>query len=195
MNCDKVGGLIYSLRKEKGMTQKQLADEMNISDKTVSKWERGQGLPDVSLLGRLAEIFNVDMEKILSGDLEPNSADGGNMKKTKFYVCPVCGNITASVGEAQISCCGRRLNPLTPEPCDDEHRLNIENIEDEYYITFSHEMVKGHYLNFIAYVGFDRMLFIKLYPEQGSEVRMPRLRGGKLYTGCSKHGLWVQTIK
>lgn len=195
MNCDKVGRLIYCLRKEKGLTQKQLADKMNISDKTISKWERGQGLPDISLLSRLSDIFNVDIEKILSGNLEPNSVDGGNMKRTKFYVCPVCGNITTTAGEAQVSCCGRKLKPLAPKPCNDEHRVNIENIEGDYYITFSHEMIKEHYINFIAFVGYDRMLFIRLYPEQNGEVRMPQLRGGKLYIGCNNHGLWVQTIK
>lgn len=157
--------------------------------------QEGQGLPDVSLLGRLSELFSVDIEKILSGDLERNSTDGGNMKRTKFYVCPLCGNITTTAGEAQVSCCGRKVSPLTPKPCDDEHKVNVEIIENDYYITFSHEMLKEHYLNFIAFVGYDRMLFIRLYPEQNGEVCMPRLRGGKLYIGCSNHGLWVQTIK
>lgn len=79
MDCMKVGGLISRLRKEKHMTQKELADAMNISDKAVSKWERGLGCPDVSLLGELSRILGVNIEKILAGDLDPNSADGGNM--------------------------------------------------------------------------------------------------------------------
>lgn len=85
MDCNKVGNLIFKLRKEKRMTQKQLADIMNISDKTNSKWERGLGCPDVSLLRELSQIFNVHIEKILSGDLESNNQDGGNMRKIKFY--------------------------------------------------------------------------------------------------------------
>ena len=88
MDCSKVGKLIFGLRKEKGMTQKQLADAMNISDKTISKWERGLGCPDVSLLRELSEVLNVDIEKILLGDLEPNNADGGNMKKNKILYMP-----------------------------------------------------------------------------------------------------------
>lgn len=191
LNCSKVGKLIFDLRKEKGLTQKQLADAMNISDKTISKWERGLGCPDVSLLHELSNILNVNIEKILLGDLNPNNSDGGNMKKIKFYVCPTCGNIITSTGEGEISCCGRKLNPLIAKPSDEQHHLNIETIENDYYITFSHDMSKSHYLNFIAYVGFDRIVFVKLYPEQGSEVRLPKLYGGKIYFGCNKHGLWV----
>ena len=48
MDCSKVGNLIYTLRTEKGMTQKALANAMNISDRTISKWERGAGCPDES---------------------------------------------------------------------------------------------------------------------------------------------------
>lgn len=191
MDCNKVGSLIRDLRKEKGLTQKKLADLMNISDKTISKWERGLGCPDVSLLHELSQTLNVNIEKILLGNLEPNNADGGNMKRVKFFMCPCCGNVMTSTGEAEISCCGRKLTALVPKPADDEHRLKIENIENDFYITFPHEMRKGHYICFIAYVSYDKVLFVKLYPEQGSELRIPRLHGGKFYFGCSKHGLWV----
>lgn len=193
MDCNKVGKLILGLRKEKGLTQKQLADSMNISDKTISKWERGLGCPDVSLLHELSEALCVNIEKILLGDLDPNHVDGGNMKKIKFYICPTCGNIITSTGEAKISCCGRKLTALIAKPSNDEHHLTIETIEDDYYITFSHQMNKDHFINFIAYVSYDRVLFVKLYPEQGSEVRFPKLYGGKFYFGCSQHGLWVNS--
>lgn len=191
MDCSKVGKLIYGLRRERGMTQKQLADAMSISDKTISKWERGLGCPDVTLLRELSEILGVNIEKILSGDLEPNDADGGNMKKIKFYVCQSCRNILTATGEAEVSCCGRKLVPLIPKLADGIHRLSVNEVEDDYYITFSHEMTKTHYLNFIAYVACDRILFVKLYPEQSGEVRIPRLYGGRLYFGCNQHGLWV----
>ena len=192
MDCAKVGGLIAGLRKEKKWTQKQLADAMNISDKTISKWERGLGCPDVSLLNQLSGILNVNIEQILLGDLEPNTTDGGNMKKVKFYVCPSCNAVMTSTGEGEISCCGRKLPALSAKPEDGQHFLKVETVEDESYITFSHEMTKEHYLNFICHVTYDRMLFVKLYPEQGGEVRIPRIRGGKLYFGCSRHGLWVK---
>jgi len=192
MDCSKVGKLILSLRKEKNMTQKDVAEAMNISDKTISKWERGLGCPDVSLLGELSTILGVNIEKILLGDLNPNDADGGNMKRIKFYVCPNCGNIINSTGEAEISCCGRRLESLTVKPEDEEHKISVTEIEDEYFITIQHEMSKTHYISFVACVAYDRVLIVKLYPEQNAELRLPRMRHGKLYAYCSQHGLWVK---
>lgn len=113
------------------------------------------------------------------------------MKNIKFYVCKTCGSIITSTGEVEISCCGSKSIMLIAKPSDEEHHLNIETVENDYYITFSHEMSKTHYLNFIAYVACDRVLIIRLYPEQSAEVRFPRWYGGKLYFGCNKHGLWV----
>lgn len=191
MDCNKVGKLISGLRKEKGLTQKQLADTMNISDRTISKWERGLGCPDISLLQELSKALCVNIEKILSGDLEPKDADGGNMKRMKFYICPTCGNILTSTGEAELSCCGRKLTALIPKPAEGPHRLTVETVEEDYYITFTHEMVKAHYLSFVACVDSDRIILVKLYPEQSGEVRFPKLYGGRIYFGCNQHGLWV----
>lgn len=179
------------LRKENKMTQKQLADAMNISDKTISKWERGLGCPDVSLLHELSEILSVNIERILLGDLEPNDVDGGNMKKVKFYVCSNCGNTLTATGEAEVSCCGRKLAPLIPKRADEMHGLMVEEIENDFYITIAHEMNKTHYISFIAYVTCESVLFIKLYPEQNGEARFPKMYGGKIYFCCNQHGLWV----
>ena len=192
MDCRKVGELILNLRKEKNMTQKEVADALNISDKTISKWERGLGCPDVSLLSGLSRIFGVNTEKILLGDLNPNEVDGGNMKRIKFYLCPNCRNVINATGEAEISCCGRRLEPLTAKAEDDAHKISIEEIETDYYITIQHEMSKSHYISFVAYVSFDRQVLVKLYPEQGAELRIPKMYSGKLYFCCSQHGLWVK---
>jgi transcriptional regulator with XRE-family HTH domain len=199
LDCNKVGSLLLRMRKEKGMTQKQIADLMNISDKTISKWERGLGCPDVSLLGELSKIFEINIEKILEGNLEPNDIDAGNLKRIKFYVCTNCGNIINNTGNAEISCCGRKLSPLAAKPADEEHAATVENTDDEYYITFNHEMTKTHYISFVAYVTSDRVLLIKLYPEQNASVRFSKLstgkllkrHSGKLYYYCSQHGLWV----
>lgn len=190
MNYEKVGSVIYQLRKEAAMTQQELADKLFISNKAISKWERGQGCPDVSLLGSLSEVFGVNIEKILAGDLSPNSADGGNMKRAKLYVCPMCGNILTATGDAEISCCGRKLEPLVSKTADAEHQLHVEVIEDDYYITFEHEMSKDHFLNFFAYLDYDRVTLVRLYPEQGGEVRFPKRGRGKLLFGCSKDGLF-----
>ncbi|WP_414150778.1 helix-turn-helix domain-containing protein [Acetobacterium carbinolicum] len=199
MDCTKVGILLKALRKEKEMTQKQVADRMHISDKTISKWERGLGCPDVSLLGELSELFEVNIEKILLGDLELNDMETGNLKRIRFYVCPNCGNVISTTGDAQLSCCGRKLAPLVAKPTDEKHSAMVEDDDGEYYITFDHEMSKDHFLSFVAYVSADRSLFIKLYPEQMAAVRLPAMSGGKLgkkygsklYYYCSRDGLWV----
>lgn len=192
MDCVKSGRLISRLRREKGLTQKELAEAMHLSDRTISKWERGAGCPDVSLLPELSALLGVNIEKILSGDLRPNAADRGNMKKIQFYVCPDCGNILFSTGESDISCCGRKLPPLAARPEDERHQIRIEKIEDDYYIALDHEMSKQHYITFIAYVCCDRVLFIKLYPEQSAEARFPQMHGGRLYVCCSQDGLMIK---
>lgn len=191
MDYNKVGALISSMRKEKGYTQKQLSEYIHVSDKAVSKWERAQGCPDVSLLRELSEILGINIEKILTGELEPNSADGGNMKRIKFYICPECGNIMTATGEAEVACCGRKLTPQTPQKADEAHRLSVEETGDEFYITFDHEMEKQHYLNFVAYVNYNSIHLVRLYPEQNGEARMPGMRGGRFYYGCSRDGVWV----
>lgn len=192
MDCKKIGGLILKLRKENNLTQKQLADILYLSDKTISKWERGLGCPDVSLLHHISEIFGVNVEKLLAGELKANERDNGDMKRIKFYVCPECGNIVTSTGDVELSCCDRKLNALTPQKADENHNLNVEIVDDDYYVTFSHDMTKEHYINFVACASWDRVVLVRLYPEQGGEARIPRISGGKFYFGCNKHGLWTQ---
>lgn len=194
MDCEKIGKLLYTLRQEKAMTQKQLADLMNISDKAISKWERGLGCPDVSLLPELSQILGVNIEEILAGKIELNETMGGNMKKLKFYVCPQCSNLLTATGDANLSCCGKRLEALTPEKASEEHSLNIEPVEDELYIASPHEMTKGHYISFVAYVTGDRFLLVKQYPEWNLQLRFHKSGHGKLYFHCSKHGLFYQVV-
>ncbi len=193
MDCIKIGKLLLKLRKEKHLTQKQLADRVNVSDKAVSKWERGMGLPDITLLKNIADVYQITVEKILEGELEINENDGGNMRKIKFYSCPGCGNIITATGDPEVSCCGRKLQALTAQKEDETHKILIQDSEDDLYITFDHVMQKDHYISFIASVSYDRIMLVRLYPEQGGEIRIPRLHYGKLYFGCSNHGLWVHT--
>ena len=131
MDNARIGGLIYRLRKEKNLTQMQLAEKMNISDKTVSKWERGLGCQELSLLPELSAIFNVDLEKLLCGELEVNDILEGNMKKLRFYVCPSCGNIVTAMTDTGITCCGKKLKALLPEKAEDAELLELETVEDE----------------------------------------------------------------
>lgn len=71
MNNTNTGNLIRELRKEKSMTQKELADLLNITDRAVSKWERGLCAPDISLLEPLAVILNVNVSDLISGEHDP----------------------------------------------------------------------------------------------------------------------------
>lgn len=196
MNPEKIGSLIFQLRKEKNLTQKQLGEKLGLSDKTISKWERGLGCPDISLLRDISKIFNVNIEKILLGDLQENDINGGNMKRIKFYVCPNCGNVINSTGDGDFSCCGRKLEALVPKIMNENHSINIEEVENDYYVEINHEMTKDHFISFVAYVTYDRVLLIKLYPEQSPTVRFPRLCGkferGKFYMYCNQHGLLMK---
>ena len=191
MDARRIGALIRALRMEKGMTQRELAARLHVSDKAVSKWERAMGCPDVSLLPALSQVLGVQIDAVLSGSLSPSERDGGNMRRIKFFVCPVCGNVIAATGDAQIACCGRNLEALEPRPCDEAHAVTIEPMDGELYLSFGHEMTKTHHIRFVACVGYDRVLLVRLYPEQGGELRMPDLPRCTLYIGCSRDGLFV----
>lgn len=190
MDCSKVGKLIFSLRKEKGLTQKELAEAMNISNKTVSKWERGLGCPDVSLLPALSALLDVKAEKLLQGELAASAKESGNMRNIHFYLCPICGSIETGLGNSEVFCCGRKLTPLAPKESDASHKLTVEESDGELFLTVPHEMTKEHYLTFIAFVGSERLFLVKLYPEQNAQVRIPLFRRGVFYVGCSRHGLY-----
>lgn len=194
MDNVKIGNLICRLRKENHMTQLQLAERMHISDKAVSKWERGNGCPDVSLLPELSRIFGVDLEKLLSGELNANDILGGNMKKMKFYICPDCGNVITAMADTTISCCGKKLQAIEPKKAEGEEKLSVEVIENDYYISSEHEMVRDHYISFVALLTSDTMMLRKQYPEWGLQVRIPVFAHGRLLWYCSKHGLFYQEI-
>ncbi len=199
MDNEKIGNLILRIRKEKKLTQKQLSEKLNVSDKAISKWERGQGCPDISSVIDLAEVLGVNVTEILSGEELINDNDSGNMKKTKFYVCSKCGNIITSTNNLIMSCCGSKLVTLEPKKeisseADKLHCPVIEVDGGEIYVSLEHEMEKKHYISFIAYVTVDRLYMNKLYPEQSCEVRFKRNGHGILYLYCSQHGLWMKYI-
>ncbi|MDY4610012.1 MAG: helix-turn-helix domain-containing protein [Sphaerochaetaceae bacterium] len=194
MDNTKIGKLIYKLRKEKNLTQLQLADQMNISDKAISKWERGLGCPEVSLLPQLSKILDVDLEKLLSGELNANEISQGNMKNMRFYICPHCGNMITALADANISCCGKKLSPSQPKKAAESERLTVENIEDDFFITTKHPMEREHYISFAALLTGDGIMLRKLYPEWELQVRIPIIGRGRLLWHCTVHGLFYQEI-
>ena len=194
MNTYITGATIKSIREAKGITQTQLAEMIGVTGKAVSKWETGKGLPDISLLQPLATALDTSVMALMTGELVTNQNRSANMLRTKFYVCPVCGNILHAMGDVLVSCCGITLPALEAEPFDEDHELTIEKVEDEHFITVRHDMTKQHYISFLAYVTSDRMQFVKLYPEGNAETRL-HLRGrGFLYGYCNRHGLMKQKI-
>lgn len=180
---------IKRLREGRGLTQSQLAEIIGVSDKAVSKWETSKGLPDISLVEPLSKALGVSVMELMSGDTVINKNISSNLIRSKFYVCPVCGNVIHSMGEAVISCCGITLPVLEADELDSEHTVTIEPVEDEKFIIVNHDMTKQHFISFIAYVTSDTMRFVKLYPEGNAETRMQFRGKGYLYIYCNRHGL------
>ena len=183
------GKIIRELRENKKLTQKQLGEIISVSDKTISKWETEKGLPDITLLEPLSAALGVSVAELLSGENIVNKNRAGNIKKTKFYVCPVCGNIISAMGEGAFSCCGIKLPALFAEKAE-ENSFEIERPENDIFIRFNHPMTKEHYISFAAYITYSGMQIKKLYPEQEPEVRFPFSGKGKILFFCNRDGLF-----
>ena len=194
MDKRKTGDLIASLRKEKKMTQKMIASLLHVSEQAVSKWERGAGAPDISIVNALAQILGVNPREILSGEMASNEEDTGNMKRIKFYVCPDCGNIITSTGKLELSCCGKVLKELIPKEADREHGMKLEELDGGLYLSLSHDMNKEHYISFIAFATSDKFMIHKWYPEQNAETYFAKMGYGQVFYYCSKHGLFARKL-
>lgn len=194
MDARETGKLIRKLRMEKGMTQAELGEKLRVSDKAVSKWERGMGSPDVSVLPDICDLFDLPLENLLSGKVDENEMNNGNLKKMKFYACPVCGNLVFSTDAMDLSCCGRKLTELTPKKADESQKLPMELIDQEWDIHVEHEQSRDHYISYIAEISADSFFLKKLYPEWGIDVRLPYLRHGMLVYYDTKDGLFYQNF-
>lgn len=184
------GSTIKELREKKGLTQKELAERIKVSDKTVSKWETGKGLPDIGIIEELSKALGISIAELLTGDYRQNDNPAGNMRNVHFYVCPVCGNVITSVGQGAYSCCGITLPEAEGEELNEEHTIHAETIDNEYYISMQHPMNKQHYISFVAYVTSSSVEIAKQYPEQEVQVRFRKKGHGYLYAYCNWHGLF-----
>ena len=194
MNTYVTGTTIRQLRESRNLTQAELAEKIGVSSKTISKWETAKGLPDISLLQPLAQALGISVIELMNGEHITNKNISANMLRCKFYVCPICGNVIHSIGNAVVSCCGVTLPPLEAETADEEHSITIQNVEDEHFITVHHPMTKQHFISFAAFVTSDRIQMVKFYPEGNAETRM-QLRGmGYLYYYCNRHGLFKKKV-
>ena len=188
------GAVIKALRERQRLTQAELAARLCVSDKAVSKWETGRGLPDISLLEPLSEALRISVPELLCGQAIVNRNRASNMLKSRFYVCPVCGNVLFARGEALISCCGIQLPALEAEEPDDLHRVDVQKVEDEIYVSLDHPMTKEHFLPFAAYMTMDRCEIKALYPEGNAEARFFFRGSGWLYVYCNQHGLYRRRV-
>lgn len=184
------GSMIRRLREEKQMTQEQLADILHVSSKAVSKWETGQGFPDITLLEPIANALDISMIELLSGQQILNRNRSSNMLNSLCYVCPVCGNGILAMGEAVISCCGITLPPVLSEEPDAEHAIDISIVEDEYFVTVDHPMTRDHYITCLTALSDRGVQFVKLYPEEHAEARFKMSRVKWIHAYCNKHGMF-----
>lgn len=190
MNQYVTGEVIKTLREKNSLTQAALALKLNVSDKTVSKWETAKGYPDITLLEPLAKALNVSVTELISGEPVINANVSANMLRSKFYVCPVCGNVIHAMGESVVHCHGVRLLPAEAEEADELHQISVERIENEYYVKIDHEMTKQHHISFIAAVSSDTIQTVKLYPEWDAQARFRMSGVEKFFFYCNKDGLF-----
>jgi len=189
------GAMIRTLRESRRMTQSELAEKLHVSDKAVSKWELGKGYPDLSLIEPIAGVFGISVAELMAGKAITNGNVASNILRSKFYVCPICGNIVHSMGEAVIHCHGVQLLPAQAEPPDGAHTLTIEPVEDEYYVSVDHPMTKQHSISFIAALSPDRLQLVKLYPEGEAAARVQMRGVQQILFYCNRDGLFRYPIR
>ncbi|OON87014.1 XRE family transcriptional regulator [Oribacterium sp. C9] len=194
MNQYVTGAVIKELREKNKMTQSQLAEKLGVSDKAISKWETAKGYPDITLLEPIADAFRISVTELISGNTVHNENVSANMLRSKFYICPVCGNVIHSMGEAVINCHGIQLLPAEAELTDEQHMVFVERVEDEYFVRIDHEMNKNHYISFIAAVSPDRCQIVKLYPEGEAQARFSINGVQKIFFYCNRDGLFSHEI-
>lgn len=189
------GKIIKKYREKNGLTQEELALRLGVSSKAVSKWETGKGFPDVTLFDEISSVLSFSISELITGEIISNTNISANPSKAKIYVCPICGNVMVSIGEASVSCHGIKLAPLEAEEIDDAHSIELEDIEEDYYLTIDHEMSKKHYISFVIVIKSDSISIIKLYPEQNAEVRFPKRGTMGIYLYCNNDGLFKRRIR
>ena len=86
MDLQKIGTFLKELRKEKGFTQEQLAETLNVSRRTVSRWETGNNMPDLDLLMEIADLYEVDLREMLNGERKSEDKMNKELEETVLQV-------------------------------------------------------------------------------------------------------------
>ncbi|MDO4564356.1 MAG: helix-turn-helix transcriptional regulator [Clostridia bacterium] len=191
---NETGNKIRKLRLEKGLTQRELAESIGVCAKTVSKWECGGGLPDVGLLPPLCKALQCDASALLDDGLSEGSAAVINLRKARFYRCPVCKSFCLGFGNGAVSCCGRRLAPLEPSKAKEPQVPDISLSDGEWFISSGMPMTKEDYVEFIAFAGQDGFLLFPQYPEWELNARIPAHSHGTLFWYSQRDGLLFKRI-
>ena len=195
MNAEKTGSLIRSLRIKKGLTQKELAHMICVTDKAVCKWEKGRGCPNITLISQLSKVLEVDIQSILQGYLDKNKKIGENMNHLKFYKCPTCGNLVTSIKSVELSCCGNKLSPVSAQTrSDPEYQPVIQEFDGQYSIKFNHPMTKSDYISQVIVVRYDQIMIVNLYAESEAIITIPQVRGIRLFVITNKSELIAVTV-
>lgn len=195
MNAEKTGSLIRSLRIKKGLTQKELAQMICVTDKAVCKWEKGRGCPNITLISQLSKVLEVDIQSILQGYLDKNKKIGENMNHLKFYKCPTCGNLVTSIKSVELSCCGNKLSPVSAQTrSDPEYQPVIQEFDGQYSIIFNHPMTKSNYISQVIVVRYDQIMTVNLYAESEAIITIPQVRGIRLFVITNKSELIAVTV-
>lgn len=195
MNAEKTGSLIRSLRIKKGLTQKELAHMICVTDKAVCKWEKGRGCPNITLISQLSKVLEVDIQSILQGYLDRNKKIGENMNHLKFYKCPTCGNLVTSIKSVELSCCGNKLSPVSAQTrSEPEYQPVIQEFDGQYSIKFNHPMTKSNYISQVIVVRYDQIMTVNLYAESEAIITIPQVRGIRLFVITNKSELIAVTV-
>lgn len=176
--------MILEMRTQKGLTQKDLAEMIHVSDKAVCKWETGHGCPDITILSELSRALGIDIPSILSGELPSKKYCGGNLRNLTFFRCACCGNLIASTSTVELNCCGKRLSGIKLREKGVQFRnlkSSVLETDGEFYVTMDHAMEKTDFIAAVFAVYYDRIITVPLYPEQAPSFTIWQLAGCSLY--------------
>lgn len=152
MEQKKIGKLISIIRKDKQLTQQQLGDILGVSSKTISKWETGNGLPDITILKKISKEFDITIDELLDGEIEIKHPTDNKTKSTKYkiittiFILIILATITISIINSKKA---NKEESITPQNnCTVIRTYDIKNIgesndENYRYITISEYQVEG----------------------------------------------------
>lgn len=190
MNAKETGRKIFELRKSLKYTQEEFGNSLGVNYRTVSKWERGDGLPDIGVLELISKLYGLDMAYLLSEEKVFNKCASA-VKRLKVFVCEECDNVVVSLNDADIICHGKHMKKLKFIESED---IEIIRTNNELFVKLNGNMSKDDYVSFVLFILNDTYLLKKLYPEGGSEIVFPYLGKGNIVWYRVTKGAFVKRM-